>query len=187
MPALAIYLFALCLLLGGGYQALNWIASPATTSVAINAKQKLKPATSLGSSDNPSDRSIESQTDVSVAEPTPSMAEEDIDRRSLVETTGVVTSQNRTQPNAEFALHPQIQFNREALVKAGRSAGKPDHTRRRTASKTQSFHTRPTSRFEKRQLALMTLRTIQFPDGRKVTQLIPYRNIGSTLAFGPEE
>jgi hypothetical protein len=33
----------------------------------------------------------------------------------------------------------------------------------------------------------MTLRTIEFPDGRRVTQLIPYRNGGRLLAFQPDD
>jgi hypothetical protein len=37
----------------------------------------------------------------------------------------------------------------------------------------------------------MTLRTIEFPDGRRVTQLIPYRNTyrngERALAFEPDE
>ena len=37
---------------------------------------------------------------------------------------------------------------------------------------------------EKRQLALMTLRTIEFSDGRRMTQLIPYRGRERAMAFG---
>jgi hypothetical protein len=33
----------------------------------------------------------------------------------------------------------------------------------------------------------MTLRTIEFPDGRRVTQLIPYRNGERAPAFQPDE
>jgi hypothetical protein len=36
---------------------------------------------------------------------------------------------------------------------------------------------------EKPALALMTLRTIEFPDGRRITQLIPYRNGERALEF----
>jgi hypothetical protein len=32
------------------------------------------------------------------------------------------------------------------------------------------------SRSEKPALALMTLRTIEFPDGHRITQLLPYRD-----------
>jgi hypothetical protein len=40
---------------------------------------------------------------------------------------------------------------------------------------------------EKHALALMTLRTIEFPDGRRVAQLVPYRGSERALAFQPEE
>jgi hypothetical protein len=38
---------------------------------------------------------------------------------------------------------------------------------------------------EKRALALMTLRTIEFSDGRRITQLIPYHNGEPALEFPP--
>lgn len=40
---------------------------------------------------------------------------------------------------------------------------------------------------EKRQLALMVLRTIEYPDGRRVSHLLPYRGRRDALAFGPGE
>jgi hypothetical protein len=40
---------------------------------------------------------------------------------------------------------------------------------------------------EKRTLVVMTLRTIEFPDGRRVSQLIPYRNGARRMAFEAEE
>ena len=39
---------------------------------------------------------------------------------------------------------------------------------------------------EKPALALMTLRTIEFPDGRRITQLIPYHNGEPALEFPPD-
>ena len=44
-----------------------------------------------------------------------------------------------------------------------------------------------TSHHSERKLVLMTMRTIQFPDGRKVTQLIPYRGRERVLAFSANE
>src|SRR6185312_4872517 len=41
MAALAAYLVALCLLLTGGYGALNWLASPDAVTVAAKAKASL--------------------------------------------------------------------------------------------------------------------------------------------------
>jgi hypothetical protein len=42
-------------------------------------------------------------------------------------------------------------------------------------------------RSEKSGLTLMTLRTIEFPDGRRITQLVPYRSGERALAFEPDE
>jgi|GEM_PF-6003969 len=58
------------------------------------------------------------------------------------------------------------------------------HTRQRQARRhpAQAGHSS-----EKRGLALMTLRTIEYPDGRRVSQLIPYRGDSHALASGPDE
>jgi hypothetical protein len=36
-------------------------------------------------------------------------------------------------------------------------------------------------------LALMTMRTIEFPDGRRITRLIPYYGGGSAMAYDDDE
>jgi hypothetical protein len=46
----------------------------------------------------------------------------------------------------------------------------------KTAKPKRPHQQRLASRSEKPALALMTLRTIEFPDGRRVTQLLPYRD-----------
>jgi hypothetical protein len=38
MPALFAYLLAVCILLGGGYGALNWLAAPEPAKVTAKAK-----------------------------------------------------------------------------------------------------------------------------------------------------
>jgi hypothetical protein len=40
----------------------------------------------------------------------------------------------------------------------------------------------PERHAEKRRLILMTLRTIQYPDGRRVSRLLPYRGSRQALA-----
>jgi hypothetical protein len=46
---------------------------------------------------------------------------------------------------------------------------------------------RPERPAEKRRLMLMTLRTIQYPDGRRVSQLIPYRGSRQALASNRDD
>ena len=46
---------------------------------------------------------------------------------------------------------------------------------------------RASSHSEKSTLARVSLRTIEFPDGRRVTELIPCRNGARALAFQPDE
>jgi len=62
----------------------------------------------------------------------------------------------------------------------------------RTAKTVRRSHLRRASRgFERPPLAVMTLRTIELPDGRRMTRLIPYRGgdgyryDGPAMAFGP--
>jgi hypothetical protein len=47
----------------------------------------------------------------------------------------------------------------------------------------QASHRAP----DRRGLALMTLRTIEFPDGRRITELIPYLGGERAMAFEPDE
>jgi hypothetical protein len=65
------------------------------------------------------------------------------------------------------------------------------------AKATKRPHVRQASRgFDKRPLEMMTLRTIELPDGRRMTRLIPYRDRGGdrglddappAMVFGPDE
>jgi hypothetical protein len=48
-------------------------------------------------------------------------------------------------------------------------------------------HLQQASRSDKRPLTLMTLRTIEFPDGRRMTRLIPYRGGERTVAFDVDD
>jgi hypothetical protein len=100
MPALFAYLLAVCIFLGGGYGALNWLATPEPAKVTVSAK------------------------------PTPP----------------------RSAKVYDATTHSK-QANKHSPGKA---------------------------------LELMTLRTIEFPDGHRVTQLLPYRKREQALAFQPD-
>lgn len=75
-------------------------------------------------------------------------------------------------------LSPASSGNQQASASAAPAAktSKRPHLRQATGG-----------RSEKSALAPMTLRTIEFPDGRRVTQLVPYRSGERALAFEREE
>jgi hypothetical protein len=75
-------------------------------------------------------------------------------------------------------LSPASSGNQQASASAAPAAktSKRPHVRQATGG-----------RSEKSALAPMTLRTIEFPDGRRVTQLVPYRSGERALAFEREE
>ena len=60
---------------------------------------------------------------------------------------------------------------------------------RATAAKTvkRPLLRQASRRSDRRALALMTLRTIEFPGGSRVTQVLPYPSRERVLAFEPDE
>jgi hypothetical protein len=217
MPALFAYLIALCLLLGGGVGALNWLAAPEPMKVAAKASPKSKlsspptqarpeeisaaalPATSLDAT--------AADTAAAVA-PSPSADIGKAASASIVppaqETEkSVATVERDAQP--ESVTPPPDQPARSAHAEIRADEAKPAEKavvpakpspRVLTASasspadnaaRPSKRHRQASNRPEKRKLELMTLRTIQFDDGRRVTQLIPYRGREHALAFGDDD
>ena len=186
MPALAAYLIALCLLLGGGYGALNWLATaPTVTHVVPRVKLKSNPPAYEQHSETPHAISSANALDVGAAEPKISEADDrapvsSISRPGTTEAGGTLSGDRRVD-NGDPATAQRIQSANGKLV-ANEVAPKSNRTfsaRGKAASRPQQA-----ARSDKRQLVLMTLRTIQFPDGRQTTQLIPYRGRTRVLAFG---
>jgi hypothetical protein len=252
MPALFAYLIAVTLLLGGGYGALSWLATP--EPVKVVAKVTPKPPSphsadnaSLGSTqanapqvsppesskpEAPSKPEI-SGTDqvkatandkaVSSQQPPPESsspqppaavsqqqataeasdpAREHRDRPAQVEMPQAATDQNAKQ----HAEAPAAESRQDESAPAGHEEEKqstqaaPPGNAQTVASIAPVAKTakRPRVRqasrgLEKRSLEVMTLRTIELPDGRRMTRLIPYhggdryRDDGPAMAFGPDE
>jgi hypothetical protein len=194
MPALFAYLIAVGLLLGGGYGALSWLAAPEPVKVVARAKPKPKPhyeATSpeVGSSDasslasNDSDRAASGSNDrppssqagasagakAQDAQAVVSGPAPDLQTRSAdAEVSPADAKQEATQPVE--AASPAVPSNRQAAASIPAAAAKT--VKRPHLRQAGGRSEKPA---ERRALELMTLRTIEFPDGRRVTQLIPYR------------
>jgi hypothetical protein len=196
MPVLFAYLIALGLLLGGGYGALSWLAAPEPLKVVAKAKPKPHPryeasaevASAETSPLNASDS--DHATSGSNNQPSPAQASpiaagaqgtsELANDRQIRAAHAEVTSGDAKRPIEAAPVQAKQEVKRSAspvsppsnpqAAAAPTAAAKPAG---RSHARQASNHSEKPS--ERRGLVLMTLRTIEFPDGRRVTRLIPYR------------
>ena len=195
MPALFAYLCALCVLLGGGYGALNWLAAPEPGILAKAPKAKQRPYETQP--EIPKASWPARTLDVHAAAATSSSADDDkvlsssIDRLAPPEAKPRVgkVDQGIRSRSAEPVPSQQTRYasgevSADRAKLTGEKAFATEVTVHRKSDRSRS---KRTSHRSERKLALMTLRTIQFPDGRQVTQLIPYRGGERAVAFSPNE
>jgi hypothetical protein len=212
MPALFAYLISLCLLLGAGAGALNWLAAPEPMRVAAKAgpKSKLSSPPAPARSEESAAASLPA-TSMAVPAPEPSSSA-DIDKAAAASIdppasreagTRTATVDRDAQPEGVTpssdpqarSAHAEIPADEAKPVEKAVVPAKPAaRVLAASASSTADNAARPSKRHrqasnrpEKRRLELMTLRTIQFDDGRRVTQLIPYRGRERALAFGDDD
>lgn len=213
MPALFAYLIAVGLLLGGGYGALNWLAAPEPTKVAAKAKPKPL-STYEASSEMPSrapgpaeagnpGRAVASNSDktasTSNAQSTSEGTEPAAGPDAQAEASNLAADRHIRSAHAEMTVEQKPQAGDDqrpaeaappvvpANIQAGSATPPPAG-----AKAVKRLHLRQATRHperptEKRPLALMVLRTIEYPDGRRVSRLLPYRARRDALAFGPDE
>ena len=207
MPALFAYLIAVGLLLGGGYGALSWLAAPEPVKVAATAKSKppspphhadnseprettppepSKPVIDdkTGSNDKtdsvdqfPSEAAAQDTKPASSGQTKPASSgqtQDQTSRSAHAEMTPAGANQDAKQPAEASSPGNQQAVSSIAPAAAAKTAKRP-HLRQAS------------SRSEKRGLALMTLRTIEFPDGRRVSQLIPYGRGERASVFEPDQ
>lgn len=262
MPALFAYLIAVALLLGGGYGALSWLASPEPVKVMAKAKPKPPPAhyadnsqpaaaeasRSEASSPDASKPEAVSKTEIDTSDqvkaasndkaassdqppsassspqPEPPAAASQLEAKA--QASGPARDrQDRQQDRSARAGMPQPATDQEAKqqVEAPPAAAKQNDSalaRREeekheeekrsaqavspgnaqtiasiapTAAAKRPYARQASRRSEHRPLEVMTLRTIELPDGRRITQLIPhrsgdrYRDDGRAMVFEPDE
>ena len=252
MPALFAYLVAVTLLLGGGYGALSWLATPEPVKLVAKATPKPPPPhyadnSSQGStpanapqlsapeSSKPAapgkpeirgtdqvkaaanDKAVSSQQPPpSSPQPGPTAsasqqeakaevsdpAREHRDSPAQIEMPQAATDQSAQQhveaPPAEARQDDPVPAAHKEEKQPSKAA--PPGNAQTVASIAPVAKTakRPRVRqasrgLEKRPLEVMTLRTIELPDGRRMTRLIPYRggdryrDDDPAMAFGPDE
>ncbi|MDB5611738.1 MAG: hypothetical protein JWP25_8638 [Bradyrhizobium sp.] len=214
MPALFAYLVAVGLLLGGGYGALSWLAAPEPVKMAARAKpaphREAKPETTSRAAEDSGTSSVSSSGSAEAAEnsnevppspPAETTAAAPEQSAKTEETSGAALTQQEQahQDRAANAEAPQADVKQSAeAAPPVQAVLAPSPGNQQTAAATvPATAAKTVRRPHQRQaggrlkkpapLALMTLRTIEYPDGRRVTQLIPYRSPDRALAFGPDD
>jgi hypothetical protein len=179
MPALLAYLVALGLLLGGGFGALTWLAAPEPLRVVTKARPKQVFRPPAGSENQPNVEQPQfdsmagtdgehatigasrlftaSAPDASPPARKAAPTERPIEIKPSADAETVPPKANRTSQSVR-----KVSTSGQAIESMGIS--RPPRPRR--------FNDRPAQR----KLELMTLRTIEFADGHRVTQLLPYRS-----------
>jgi hypothetical protein len=218
MPALFAYLIAVGLLLGSGYGALSWLASPEPVKVAAKAKPKSPPPPPHYSEESAPASAQVTPQETGRADASAPVANESEQAKTASNALGALPEPNQpaaangsaapaeapardlqlrtadaespaadTKPGIKPAETQPAQPAASVSPISARSAASNASS---AAAKTikRAHPQRQANRYpDKRGLALMTLRTIEFPDGRRVTQLIPYRGGERALAFQPDE
>jgi hypothetical protein len=213
MPALFAYLIAVGLLLGGGYGALSWLAAPEPVKVVAKAKPRppspvhytgnyqadpepaaTQPPTPERSRPEPGSQgvgdseSIKTAANDQPASPQPqagvASAQAEVSgpaRLSKAEISSVEAGHEAKQEEKQPAqtVPPVSPGNAHSAASTGSAAAA--RTVSRPHPRQAGHHS------EKHGLALMTLRTVEYPDGRRVSQLIPYRSSERSPTFEPNE
>jgi hypothetical protein len=216
--ALFAYLIALCLLLGGGYGAMNWLAAPEPVKVAAKAtpKQRRPPPYEARAEQIPEASQPASSLSTTVAEP--ASARDDDHAHEVASSSNDAPAPDQAKPDVATpvqgapmqtaattpdrqtrSVHAEVSPD-EARRKAEQPIRQPTNpvasgnprTKASAPDTIARAPTRPSSRqasnrSEKRPLAVMTLRTIEFPDGRRETRLIPYEGRERALAFESDD
>jgi hypothetical protein len=199
MPALFAYLIAMGLLLGGGYGALNGLAAPEPIKAAAKAKPKPPPRYAASPEASPSEPNFLSindgdhaTSDTNIHSPSPRARMEASEQGTrAMPLTPPQDEQSRSadkvfsppEPKQHAEVSPVNDATQGAAHPAQAASSTSANKQPASASTAAAAPPKPVKRtlrqasrhFEKPALALMTLRTIEFPDGRRATQLIPYR------------
>ena len=200
MPALLAYLIAVGLLLGGGYGALNWLTAPEPAKL-VRHHPRPKPETPPTY-----DAARESSTprEASAAKPDAATAQDisPVPQPPQINSRPTENAPSDRLANAFPPSRPARYPDNNAIAKATDERTAQGTSRRRARSfqsaasagseKTTETGTRSAvglagNHRGNHPLALMILRTIDFPDGSRQTQLIPYRGNARVMALEADD
>jgi hypothetical protein len=216
MPALFAYLIAVGLLLGGGYGALNWLAAPEPVKVAARAKpaphREARPeatsqaaedsgASSAGPGKSSGSDEVAARSNEVPPSPSPETTAAATEPSVKTEEISGAAQTQQEQAHQEQAVNAEtppadVKPSAETAPPAQAVSAPSPGNQQIEAAPAPAPPAKPVKRLHQRQaggrpekpaLALMTLRTIEYADGRRVTQLIPYRSPHRAPAFGPDD
>jgi hypothetical protein len=173
MPALLAYLMALAIFLASSYEALNWLGAP-ELKVVVRAKHK---------------------ANVTLPESEANSVREPLMGQASVASNNVALNAEKPLPQSsgEAAVNPAKEDPYGKVDKHGARGKVSSQNTHPTASRPiQEENSFPRTRVAhapispKRKLKLMTLETIEFPDGRRTNRLVPYRGEARALAFSAD-
>ena len=189
MPALFAYLIAIGLLLGGGYEALSWLAAPEPVTLAAKTRS-MRPRPSQSPA-----ISATAAPDANFITVTENDQGAKANANESAPSTIIEPSQNKTlmakapigpiQPNQDTespAQVPTIPLT-PSTAAISNAAPAPMDAAAKIVGRRAKLGINHSA---KGPLALMTLRTIEYPDGRRVTQLLPYHGTEHRSNFGWE-
>jgi hypothetical protein len=191
---------------------LNWLAAPEPVKVVEKAKPtphrqpKREAMSEVSSSETSSDARNLDQSEQAMARPNdetppPSAPSDNAVAREQGAAQAADVSNSTQEPartaNAEIpSTQSMQQSGPKAVQPAPARSAVPTGSKRAAVSSTQAESARTAKRQYKRQasnrpekfgLVLMILRIIEFPDGRRVTRLVPYRPSERVLMFDPDD
>jgi hypothetical protein len=175
MPALFAYLLAVCIFLGGGYGALNWLATPEPAKVTARAKHTPPRSAKVNEAAIIKNAEFAPETGTLSVSPTTDIDSSSTEAANVSEASKLDAFE-RTPPATQQPPRA-VPISHVAVTVVPNPVLKVD---KRPRSKQANTHSRGKA------LELMTLRTIEFPDGHRVTQLLPYRKREQALAFQPD-
>jgi hypothetical protein len=206
MPALFAYLIALSLLVGGGYGALNWLAAPEPVKTTGKARQKARLAAheaAVAAAESrapevtgqaaPSSLSAPSETnsqpETQALPPTAASTKEADTPAHAAPAAGTkpaaASKPEVTSPTAARLANSDSEQNGQATAAATPAVKSARRVHLRQAHVHAERSAERHERSPERRGVMMILRTIDYPDGRRVSRLIPYG--GSERAWASYE
>jgi hypothetical protein len=189
-------------LLGGGYGALSWLAAPEPVKVAAKATPR-PPPYKASSKETPTNSSAVNDSGKVVSGSNPPFRSQSERSAAASEQGAEARSSGLPQAQRSLAANAEVspaEASQEVGLPAPAASPVSASNAQPAASAAPATAAKPLkrpqprqarSRSEKSALALMTLRTIEFADGRRVTRLIPLsalwllsRTGNATACFG---
>ncbi len=174
MPALLAYIVAVALLVGGGFEALHWLTIPEPSKVVARGISRqsapLPKKAEIAETKTHSQIAADEKT-----EGAPPEAQQ-------VPLAAVNTGPNDLGNDAKEALQHSPPTDAAPSEKP-----RIDSSEAPAIAQRRAMHRSLRAVVAQHRYVLMTLRTFEFSDGRRMQRLIPFRGAGRSVAYLPEQ